>query len=359
MAGLVKLHKHFKIEKLTMARQADVERAEIRQRARSSDEIPFGAKAMLEDPDIEGVWNSRASTPLQSPVLAPRSSSHSRLSLNPFSKSRQDSSVSSFSHLDLPQRSPSNASVEALSPLPKEPAGASSSTMPAPSINSHDTPWQYQASMPFSQNQPMPRRRSVTIRATPRDASSARTAQGEQGQAYSCEGNANAAQMKLTYCVLRPSRSEDVEYLPTQCLQHLPMKDVDKRWLWVAVQWILQCLKGRQLPEKHWIVWRHIVSFMLRKVVNCSPGHGPPKRRGSDTNTALPTTFSSNLKMLELYHGQSRLGRCSSTSMHRRRFGLRLVLTSCPSEHLSRCIHHPERPPRHLLQLGRTGRKEC
>ncbi|KAK5956528.1 hypothetical protein OHC33_002013 [Knufia fluminis] len=183
VAGLAKLHKHLKIKNLTKAGDADVERAEIRQRIRSSDEIPFGAKAMLEDPDIEGVWNSRASTPLQSPVLAPRSSSHSRLSLNPFSRSRRNSSVSSLSQLDLPQRSPSNASAETVSPSPKEPTGASSSTVPMLSRNSQDTPWQYQVHMPYAQDQLMPRRRSVTIRATSRGGATAgETAQSDAGQ---------------------------------------------------------------------------------------------------------------------------------------------------------------------------------
>ena len=152
----------------------------MRLRIRSSDEIPFGAKAMLEDPDVEGVWNSRASTPLQSPVLAPRSSSHSRLSLNPFSRSRRNSSVSSLSHSDLPRRTPSDASAEAESQCPKEPTGVSTSSMPMPSRNSQDTPWQCQVPKPYAQNQTMPRRRSVTIRSTPKeDAPAARTALGE------------------------------------------------------------------------------------------------------------------------------------------------------------------------------------
>jgi len=185
---------------------------------RSSDEIPFGAKAMLEDPDIEGVWNSRASTPLQSPILAPRSSSHSRLSLNPFSKSRRNSSVSSLSHLDLPQRSPSNASAEAVSPFQKEPTGVSSSTMPMLSRNSQDTPWQYQVPMPYAQNQAMPRRRSVTIRATPKgDASAAGVIQGEHEQLIQCcTARADVPQMELSQRRLTRSRSGDLEYRLTQ-----------------------------------------------------------------------------------------------------------------------------------------------
>lgn len=32
---------------------------------RSSDEIPFGIRALLDDSEVEGVWNSRNATPLQ------------------------------------------------------------------------------------------------------------------------------------------------------------------------------------------------------------------------------------------------------------------------------------------------------
>jgi len=229
VAGLAKLHKYLNIEKLTKAQNVDVERAQTRQRIRSSDEIPFGAKAMLEDPDIEGVWNSRASTPLQSPILAPRSSSHSRLSLNPFSRSRRNSSVSSLSHLDLPQRSPSNASAEAISACPREPPGASSSALPAPSRNSQDMPWQYQVPMPYAQDQPMPRRRSVTIRATPReDVLAGRTTHGKHKSVLS-GGIINATQANLSLWRPKFSRNEGIEYRRTLYQPHPPTIDVDER----------------------------------------------------------------------------------------------------------------------------------
>ena len=146
-------------------RSTDVEKADSRQRVRSSDDIPFGSKAMLEDPDIEGVWNSQASTPLQSPILAPRSSSHTRMSLNLFSRSRRNCSVSSLSHLDHPQRSPSDASVEAESPDPRYSSGASSCALLPQRKDSQDTPWEHQVSVSDIQSLPVPRRRSVTIRA--------------------------------------------------------------------------------------------------------------------------------------------------------------------------------------------------
>lgn len=123
-------------------RKADLERAEIRLRAQSLDGVPFGDKALNEEPEIEGVWNSRASTPLQSPVLGPRSSSPSRISINMFSKSRRNSSISSLTNLTLPETTrvlhtppeTDNSSVAAIS---------TGSTAVAPN----------------------PRRRSVTIRA--------------------------------------------------------------------------------------------------------------------------------------------------------------------------------------------------
>lgn len=230
----------------------DVEKAEVRERIRSSDEIPFGAKAMLEDPDIEGVWNSRASTPLQSPILAPRSSSHSRLSLNRFSKSRRNSSVSSLSQLDQPQKSPSNASAEAVSPFQKEPIGASSSAMPMPNRNSQDTPWQYHVPVPYAQNQAMPRRRSVTIRATLKGVGSAEeTIQGEQEQVPCRIDTANMPQREPTCCRPDRSRSGDLGYRQIQYLQRRPMSDVGGPYSLVVLRQVLQRLKEHQLPERH------------------------------------------------------------------------------------------------------------
>ena len=163
LGAIVKLQKFLKIRRLSKIPGCDVERAEMRERARSSDEIPFGAKAMLEDPDIEGVWNSRASTPLQSPVLAPQSSSPSRQSLNPFSRSRRNSSVSSFGHLGSPT-TPGNLSVPT-SQVEEVESSANTTTV----LDSHFGIFSNQkptsiSSAP-SESTVMPRRRSVTIRA--------------------------------------------------------------------------------------------------------------------------------------------------------------------------------------------------
>lgn len=163
MAGLVKLRKMIKISKIDKKAAIDLERANTRLRGRSSDEIPFGAKAMLEDPDVEGVWNSRASTPLQSPVLEPRRSSPSR---NPFSRSRRNSSVSSASHLSIPDDNHVSQPKETEKISPGNLDGTSGGTPLVFGRNSVDTPWQYKVPVPYAQNGTFPRRRSVTIRAT-------------------------------------------------------------------------------------------------------------------------------------------------------------------------------------------------
>lgn len=162
MAALVKLRKVIKISRMRKKAAADLETANTRHRGRSSDEIPFGAKAMLEDPDVEGVWNSRASTPLQSPVLEPRRSSPSR---NPFSRSRRNSSVSSLSHLSLRDGKVSDQNTKKVCNSPGNLDGTPTGTTPLFSRNSFDTPWQYKVPVPYAQNGTFPRRRSVTIRA--------------------------------------------------------------------------------------------------------------------------------------------------------------------------------------------------
>lgn len=174
MAGLVKLRKMVKTRTLDQKTVADPEIAGIRLRGRSSDEIPFGAKAMLEDPDVEGVWNSRASTPLQSPVLEPRRSSPSR---NPFSRSRRNSSISSLSQLNAPDNNNPNHLTEPENLPPSNLDGTPTSTAPLFSRNSSDTPWQYKVPTPYA-HETFPRRRSVTIRATSKqDSIAEKTAQ--------------------------------------------------------------------------------------------------------------------------------------------------------------------------------------
>lgn len=163
MAGLVKLRKIIKMIRIRKKAAADLEKANTRFRERSSGEIPFGAKAMMEDPDVNGVWNSRASTPLQSPVLEPRRASPSR---NPFSRSRRNSSVSSLSHLSLCNDKTSGQPADDEAASPGNLDGTPNSTMPLFGRKSLDTPWQHNVAAHHAPNGPFPRRRSVTIRAT-------------------------------------------------------------------------------------------------------------------------------------------------------------------------------------------------
>ncbi|EXJ85904.1 hypothetical protein A1O1_06273 [Capronia coronata CBS 617.96] len=54
--------KNIRLEK--RAAEEEAERGEVALVGRSSDDIPFGIRALLEDSEVEGVWNSRNVTPL-------------------------------------------------------------------------------------------------------------------------------------------------------------------------------------------------------------------------------------------------------------------------------------------------------
>ncbi|EXJ85211.1 hypothetical protein A1O3_05886 [Capronia epimyces CBS 606.96] len=54
--------KNIKLER--RAAEEEAERGEVTLVSRSSDDIPFGIRALLEDSEVEGVWNSRNVTPL-------------------------------------------------------------------------------------------------------------------------------------------------------------------------------------------------------------------------------------------------------------------------------------------------------
>lgn len=169
----MKLHKALKIRRLTKIHSTDLEAAdtaEIQEKVRSSDEIPFGARAMLEEPEIEGVWNSRASTPLQSPILAPRrSSSPSRPSFNLLSRSRRNSSVSSvptLAHFTTPESSPNhNANTPPLWPLPAFIANNGSTSTGVGGVIIARPTSQHSTTSQQVEHSLMPRRRSVTIRS--------------------------------------------------------------------------------------------------------------------------------------------------------------------------------------------------
>lgn len=192
VASLVKLHKALKFRRLSRVHSHDLEiaeSAEIQERVRSSDEIPFGARAMLEAPEIEGVWNSRASTPLQSPVLAPRrSSSPSRLSLNLLSRSRRNSSVSSvpsLAHFTTPESSP-NHNVGTPERWPSSTfeaphTGSTGRKSTAIGVVAVTRPASQQSiSLQQTEHSLLPRRRSVTIRSASKPEQS--TTQSQPGK---------------------------------------------------------------------------------------------------------------------------------------------------------------------------------
>ena len=87
-----------RFERQTAVEQA--ERGEMVQGVQSINDIPFGVKALEEEPAIEGVWNARTITPLHTPPGSRGSSPRlgpARLWL----KNKRGSSVASISGLDI------------------------------------------------------------------------------------------------------------------------------------------------------------------------------------------------------------------------------------------------------------------
>lgn len=76
------------------AAEEQIERGETTLVGRCSDDIPFGIRALTEDPEVEGVWNSRAVTALHRPAMQPSCAS---ISLRSSGKTRKGSSASSTS----------------------------------------------------------------------------------------------------------------------------------------------------------------------------------------------------------------------------------------------------------------------
>ena len=90
--------KTIKFERQSAVEQA--ERGEMVQATPVKEEIPFGVKALDEEPAIEGVWNARTVTSLHTPPGSRGTSPRfgpSRL----WQKSKRGSSVSSISRLDV------------------------------------------------------------------------------------------------------------------------------------------------------------------------------------------------------------------------------------------------------------------
>lgn len=83
--------------------KAQQERAELGDvtQTRVSDEIPFGLRAMEEEPEVEGVWNSRTCTPLHLPIGREMQPTLRPASIPMTAHQRNTSSLSSVSHLDI------------------------------------------------------------------------------------------------------------------------------------------------------------------------------------------------------------------------------------------------------------------
>lgn len=92
-----------KIRKLEARAAADLaERGEVTERA--SEEVPFGIRAIEAGDEVDGIWNSKAATPLQAP--SPKSFSEpSTPTMKPqkLQKTRRFGSESSLSKLELPE----------------------------------------------------------------------------------------------------------------------------------------------------------------------------------------------------------------------------------------------------------------
>ena len=79
------------------------ERGEMAEASRHSDEVPFGIRAIEKGCIVEGVWNSRATTPLQTPTSSKPSSPVLKAAKNTLKKHKRDSSLSAVSHVDIPE----------------------------------------------------------------------------------------------------------------------------------------------------------------------------------------------------------------------------------------------------------------
>ena len=97
-----------RIRKHSERKTADTaERGEMAQATPQEEQVPFGIRAIERGCEVDGVWNSRTNTPLQtpgnsnpgSPVMRPKDLGNGLLSLK---KHRRDLSVSTESNLEIP-----------------------------------------------------------------------------------------------------------------------------------------------------------------------------------------------------------------------------------------------------------------
>jgi hypothetical protein len=95
------------------------ERGELEQSIGLSEEIPFGIKALQEEPAIEGVWNARTATPLHTPPGS-RGSSPRMGPLSRWHRSKARSSASSISRLDIDEKAQAMSQPRKLPSLGRE-----------------------------------------------------------------------------------------------------------------------------------------------------------------------------------------------------------------------------------------------
>lgn len=109
-----------RIEKHSKAKAADTaERGEMVQPTGQEEEVPFGVRAIARGCEVDGVWNSRTNTPLQtpgnsspgSPVIRPKDLGNGLVSIN---KHRRDRSLSTLSNLEIPESSLARQDPKAL-----------------------------------------------------------------------------------------------------------------------------------------------------------------------------------------------------------------------------------------------------
>jgi hypothetical protein len=78
------------------------ERGEMAEAVRNSEEVPFGIRAIERGCMVDGIWNSKATTPLHTPSSS-KASSPVLKAKNTLKKHKRESSLSNVSQLDIPE----------------------------------------------------------------------------------------------------------------------------------------------------------------------------------------------------------------------------------------------------------------
>jgi hypothetical protein len=78
------------------------ERGEMTEAVRNSEEVPFGIRAIERGCMVDGIWNSKATTPLHTPPSS-KASSPVLKAKNTLKKHKRESSLSNVSQLDIPE----------------------------------------------------------------------------------------------------------------------------------------------------------------------------------------------------------------------------------------------------------------